>query len=247
VAYDEVETELRRHPKIRDCVVTDVRIRSGQDMVVAYVEVDGRISPAEVRDFLIGPRLAVHQVPKAVIRVDSLPRTRSGAVDRESLPRPPVEEGQLAGLKVPFGGVWGDWSLGVVMAFVTVVFAFLAFLLTNAFWPGSTDLSIVPQPYAFFFGLLYVFEWLAFGLGVAFLFLGRQRLRRMGRTRGLTTLTHLAIVWLLVSWWPQDNSYRLTAKTDWASQAWLVYVFNVLLMICAGVVVLFAARERLRD
>jgi hypothetical protein len=246
VAFDEVEAELRRHPNIRDCVVTEIRVDRSRDMVVAYVEADGRIDPAEVRDFLTTPRLRVSQVPRAVITVDALPRTSSGAVDRESLPQPPVEPARLAGLKVP-GDLYGDRVFWALIPFPTVIFGFLAYVMTDVFWPGSTDLSIVPQPYAFLFGLLYVIECLAFGLGVGFLFMGRKRLRRMGRPAGLTTLTHLAVVWLLVSWWPQDNSYRLTAKTDWNSQAWLVYVFNVTLMLAAATVVVFASRERLRD
>jgi hypothetical protein len=52
------------------------------------------------------------------------------------------------------------------------------------------------------------------------------------------------MVWLLVAWWPQDNLYRLTAKTDWGGQAALVYGFNVTLMIAAAVLVVFAVRER---
>jgi hypothetical protein len=47
---------------------------------------------------------------------------------------------------------------------------------------------------------------------------------------------------LLVSWWPQDNLYRLAAKDDWPQQATLVYVFNVTLMIAAAVVAVFATR-----
>ncbi|HZX37397.1 MAG TPA: hypothetical protein VFF37_03500, partial [Streptomyces sp.] len=61
-----------------------------------------------------------------------------------------------------------------------------------------------------------------------------------GRPRGLTTAAHLAIVWLLASWWPQDNLYRLAAKQDWPRQAALVYTFNVPLMIAAGVVAAWA-------
>ncbi|GAB3893461.1 hypothetical protein ACFQ1S_10695 [Kibdelosporangium lantanae] len=246
MAFDEVEAELRRHPKIRDCVVTEVRIDRSRDMVVAYVETTERIEPAEVRDFLTSPRLRISDVPRAVIRVNKLPRTKSGRIDRESLPQPPVQPGRLAGLKVP-GNLYGDSTFWALILFPTVIFGLLAYLMTDVIWPGSTDLSIVPQPYAFLFNVLYIIECLAFGLGIGFLIMGRKPLLRVGRPRGLTTLTHLAIVWLLISWWLQDNSYRLTAKTDWNSQAWLVYVFNVTLMGAAAVVAVFATRNRLRD
>jgi hypothetical protein len=122
--------------------------------------------------------------------------------------------------------------------------ALVAFLITDSLWPGSTDLSAVPNEWKALFTGLYVAECLAFGLGIGFLLFGRERLARLGRPEWLNTLAHLSIVWLLVAWWPQDNLYRLTAKTDWGSQAALVYGFNVTLMIAAAVLVVFAARER---
>ena len=45
--------------------------------------------------------------------------------------------------------------------------------------------------------------------------------------------------WLLASWWPQDNLYRLTAATDWPRETTMVYVFNIPLMLAAVVVVTF--------
>jgi hypothetical protein len=53
--------------------------------------------------------------------------------------------------------------------------------MTHIFWPGSTDLSVVPPPFDGLFTGLYVAECLSFGLGVSFLFLGRGRLARLGR------------------------------------------------------------------
>ncbi|WP_159766430.1 hypothetical protein [Streptomyces sp. HM190] len=60
---------------------------------------------------------------------------------------------------------------------------------------------------------------------------------RQGRSGGLTTAAHPAVVWLLVSWWPQDNFYRLAAKHAWERRAALVYAFNVPLMVAAAVYV----------
>ncbi|MFD9698166.1 hypothetical protein [Lentzea sp. NPDC059081] len=67
--------------------------------------------------------------------------------------------------------------------------------------------------------------------------------RGLGRSRGPTWATHLAITWLLVSRWPQDTFYRLTAKTDWPRQAALVHLFTVSLMIAAAVVAVFLTRS----
>lgn len=72
--------------------------------------------------------------------------------------------------------------------------------------------------------------WLLCGAAVT----ARQR-----RPVGLSVATHLAVFWLLASWWPQDNLYRTTRPWDWYAQTWLVYVFNIALMVSAAIVVRF--------
>jgi len=134
-----------------------------------------------------------------------------------------------------------DWSLALRWLGTALVLP-VALGLGGALWPGSTDLSAVPQPWATLFTGLYLAELAALVVGVGFLLLGRPAMVRQGRSPSLTTAAHLAIGWLLVSWWPQDNLYRLAAKDDWPQQATLVYVFNVTLMIAAAVVAVFATR-----
>ncbi|WP_082403353.1 AMP-binding enzyme [Saccharothrix sp. NRRL B-16348] len=240
MAYDDVEVELLAHPQVAECVVTRIPIGRRKDVLVAYVVATGRIEPAEVRAFLSAPRLRHSRIPQAVIPVNSLPRTSSGEVDREGLPLP-VLPGRAAGGK----GAWQDGDetrrFGLYLGGILAV---VAFLITDELWPGSTDLSAVPQPWAGLFTGLYAAECLSFGLGIGFLVTGRRRLTGSGR---LTTSAHLAIVWLLVAWWPQDNFYRLTAKTDWGRQAALVYGFNITLMLAAAVLVVFAVRDRRVD
>jgi hypothetical protein len=240
MAYEDVEAELRRHPTVQECVVTRIQTGPRKHTLVAYVVTTGETDPAEIRAFLSAPRLRSDRIPRAVITVDSLPRTSSGEVDREGLPLP-VLPGQAAGGKGALSDL-GDGSLTVVTLLLAAVVALVAFLTTDSLWPGSTDLSVVPQPWARLFTGLYVAECLSFGLGVGFLLFGRGRLTRLGRPPWLTTLAHLSIVWLLVAWWPQDNFYRLAAKTDWGRQAALVYGFNITLMIAAAVLVAFAVR-----
>jgi hypothetical protein len=240
MAYEHVEAELRRHPTVQECVVTRIQTGPRKHTLVAYVVTTGETDPAEIRAFLSAPRLRYDRIPQAVITVDSLPRTSSGEVDREGLPLP-VLPGQVAGGKGALSDL-GDGSLTVVTLLLAALVALVAFLTTDSLWPGSTDLSVVPQPWARLFTGLYVAECLSFGLGVAFLLFGRGRLTRLGRPPWLTTLAHLSIVWLLVAWWPQDNFYRLAAKTDWGRQAALVYGFNITLMIAAAVLVAFAVR-----
>jgi hypothetical protein len=228
---------------VRECAVTRIRTGPRRHTLVAYVVTDGPVGAEELRAFLSGSRLPAGRVPRAVIPVDSLPRTASGEVDLAGLPLP-VLPGRAAGGKGALPAVDEGTRLTVAMLLTTGPVAVAAFLVTDLLWPHSTDLSAVPQPWAGLFTGLYAAECLSFGLGIGFLFFGRRRMAGQGRPAWLTTLAHLSIAWLLAAWWPQDNFYRLAAKTDWGRQAALVYGFNITLMIAAAVVVAFVLRDR---
>ncbi|MFI5762393.1 AMP-binding protein [Streptomyces sp. NPDC051563] len=217
---------------------------------------------AEVRRHLAG-RLPGAMMPSAVHRLPRIPRDRAGREQRAALPMPPGRAGaERSGGGGVGGGKYGGRYTGrdsgpnvagwagvgfFVLVGLTMVAAFVM-ILTLILWPGSTDLTGVPNPYATMFFLLYMCECWAFAAGVWFLFAGRSRMRRHGR-RGprITAAAHLAIVYLLAAWWPQDNFYRLAAKRDWPQQAALVYAFNIPLMICAGIVAVYASRPPLGE
>lgn len=214
----------------------------------------------ELRRHLAG-RIPGAVMPNAVIRLPGIPRDRAGREQRSALPMPPGRAGDDrsgggSGHGSKYGSAYGGGSsgpngagwAGLVFfgAVGLVMVAGFIMILTLILWPGSTDLSGVPNPYATLFFLLYLFECWAFAAGVLFLFIGRSLMRRHGR-RGprITAAAHLAIVYLLVAWWPQDNFYRLTAKQDWPQQAALVYAFNIPLMIAAAIVAVYASRPPL--
>lgn len=277
VELARMEGALRGHPAVKECLVADIRTDVGADagagrsrtVRVAYVvAVDGAepVDPWELRSFL-SDTLRVDSAPEAVMPLPRLPRTRAGKVDRLRLPLPALRDPRDAeragarsetvkagiiprgkagssGLSGPGGHASGS---GCAWVFLTALFTLAAVLLTDPLWPTSTDVSLVPSPWAELFRLLYGFESVSFGLGIAFLFLGRPLLARLGRPPGRTRLAHLSIAWLLAAWWPQDNAYRITRAFDWSAQAKLVYGFNVTLMIAAGVVVWFLAWSNSRD
>ncbi|MER5790567.1 AMP-binding protein [Streptomyces sp. NPDC001980] len=237
------EAALATHPRIRESVITAV----DEDRLVAYVVPTApRASPDAdaIRMHLTGV-VPDQEIPAQVVTLGALPRNRAGKVDRRLLPLP-AQRAASGGVNGKAGGATAPgpegflYGMGCVMLVVALP---LAVFLTDVFWPGSTDLTYVPAPWSWLFRGLYAAELLAFSVGLAFLVAGRPLMRRQGRSRGLTTAAHLAIVWLLVSWWPQDNFYRLAAKTDWERQAALVYVFNVPLMIAAVVVAVYVTRR----
>lgn len=236
------EAALATHPEIRESVIIAV----DEDRLVAYV-VPRTPTAAPGADTVRAQLRGVvpdQEIPAEVVTMGALPRNRAGRIDRRLLPLPARRSASG-----PVSGKGGGAALGpdgflygVGCAMLVVAFP-LAAILTDVFWPGSTDLSQVPAPWSWLFRGLYAAELLAFSVGLAFLFAGRPLMRRQGRSGGLTTAAHLAVVWLLVSWWPQDNFYRLAAKNDWERQAALVYAFNVPLMIAAAVVAVYVTRR----
>ncbi len=247
-SFDEVEAELRLHPDVEDCAVTWVQTPGGRRGPVAYVVTRRKVPPRELRAFLSAPRTGARRTPQAFVPVPSLPRDQNGALDLKELPQPVTQErrsrakGGSSTVTAYPREYWvkAPAPFTAAMAFTALPVAVAAFLLTDTLWPRSTDLSGVPQPWASLFFVLYLCECLSFGLGVGFLLFGWRPLRAHGLSPVLTAAVYLAIAWLLVAWWPQDNLYRLASKTDWPRQAALVYAFNISLMVAALVVAVFA-------
>lgn len=85
---EEVEAALHQHPAVRQAVVTARALPSGEKQLVAYVVADSAtFSPGELKRNLES-RLPRHLVPAQVVRLDRLPLTLNGKVDRAALPPP---------------------------------------------------------------------------------------------------------------------------------------------------------------
>jgi surfactin family lipopeptide synthetase A len=89
IELGEIEAALRQHPVIRDAVVVAQESGSGDKRLVAYVAADltQLLATAELRAWL-GERLPEYMVPAVFVRLDHLPLTPSGKVDRKALPQP---------------------------------------------------------------------------------------------------------------------------------------------------------------
>ncbi|MEU1290415.1 amino acid adenylation domain-containing protein [Kitasatospora sp. NPDC005856] len=260
------EGVLRGHPAVREAAVVEVEPEPGRRLLVAYAVTEPGVDGADGWSLsqYLGAGLDGRAVPVAVVPVAELPRTRAGKLDRAALPLPAPPEHTAARTSARTsartaprsakaggrgggkgggtgGGGSGDghFANGCAAVFCVLLFAGGAWVTTDTFFPGPTDVTGVPAPYDDVFRLLYLCENLAFGAGIVYLVIGFEAVLRLGRPRRLSVLTHLAITWLLVNWWPQDNLYRLTAATDWPREAALVFAFNVPLMLAALVLVRF--------
>ena len=123
IELGEIEAALLSHASVRACVVVareDTPV--GKRLLAYVVPGEGKWTPSALREHLRG-RLPEYMVPSAFVRLEALPLTPSGKVDRKALPAPggkrdseqgyvaprtPVEEGvvelweQLLGIR-PIG------------------------------------------------------------------------------------------------------------------------------------------------
>ncbi len=88
IELGEIETILARYPGIREAVVTLREDVPGDRRLVAYVTSDHQgLTVTAVREFMTG-KLPNYMLPSAVVRVDAMPLTPNGKVDRKALPAP---------------------------------------------------------------------------------------------------------------------------------------------------------------
>jgi amino acid adenylation domain-containing protein len=108
----EVETVLARHPLVRQAAVVPETDERGELRLVGYITTSGEPTIEELQSFL-GESLPDYMVPSAFSRLDTMPFTPSGKVDRRALaaqdagemrretefvaPRDAIEE-QIAGI-----------------------------------------------------------------------------------------------------------------------------------------------------
>ena len=87
IELGEIESVLASHPLVRENVVIVREYGIGDKRLVAYVAMDpGPGTPeGELRDYL-RQRLPDHMVPTVFVRLDRLPLTPHGKVDRKALP-----------------------------------------------------------------------------------------------------------------------------------------------------------------
>ncbi|WP_327103677.1 non-ribosomal peptide synthetase [Nonomuraea glycinis] len=104
----EVEAVLREHPGVREALVV-----AGADGLVAYVVTGADVTGLRAR---LKEILPDHMVPTAYVRLEALPLSPNGKVDRAALPAPTRSSGDGAPPATPaeiaVAGIWSE-LLGV--------------------------------------------------------------------------------------------------------------------------------------
>ena len=92
IELGEVEAVIAAHPAVAAVVAVAREDHPGDRRLVAYVVPREELHPEALRDF-VRERVPGHLVPAAFVRLDALPRTSQGKVDRAALPAPDTSRG----------------------------------------------------------------------------------------------------------------------------------------------------------
>lgn len=87
IELGEIENRLLQHDSIKDAVVIDRADTEGNKYLCAYIVTARELKIPELREHL-NKELPEYMVPSFFIRLDSIPLTQNGKVDRKALPEP---------------------------------------------------------------------------------------------------------------------------------------------------------------
>lgn len=103
---EETELVMLRHPSVTAAAVLVVGDSAEQRRLVGFYEPTGPIEPADLSAWLAA-RLPAHQCPSSLHRLDAMPRSASGKVDRGALAAMPAVTARQPDSA---SGDRGDWS-----------------------------------------------------------------------------------------------------------------------------------------
>lgn len=86
IDIDGIESALTRVAGVREAVVTIVAGQDGDAQIVAYLTMDGPLASVAALRSAVSARLDASMVPSSFVRLDALPLSENGKVDRRLLP-----------------------------------------------------------------------------------------------------------------------------------------------------------------
>jgi acyl carrier protein len=88
IELGEIEALLLRHPDVLDTAVIVHEDQRGDQRLVAYVVTRGTEIDAATWRVFLSAALPDYMIPSAFVRLDALPQTPNGKLDRKALPAP---------------------------------------------------------------------------------------------------------------------------------------------------------------
>ena len=88
IELEEINNLLLKHKDIINCT-TQIFEQDTEKKLVSYIISDNDITPSELRNYL-ATKLPVYMIPSYFIKIDNIPLTINGKVDRKALPLPTI-------------------------------------------------------------------------------------------------------------------------------------------------------------
>ena len=86
IELGEIEAELKKHPEVKESVVTTQPEKNGEVRLLAYVVTERPGQPPSELESYLRKTLPHYMIPSSVVFLDKLPLTSNGKIDRRSLP-----------------------------------------------------------------------------------------------------------------------------------------------------------------
>ncbi|MEK5097378.1 amino acid adenylation domain-containing protein [Bacillus sp. FSL W8-0848] len=87
IELGEIESQLQKHDAISDTIVTVREDGESRPYICAYITAKREIAIGELREWLRS-KLPEYMIPAYFVKLDKLPLTKNGKVDRKALPEP---------------------------------------------------------------------------------------------------------------------------------------------------------------
>ncbi|MCP4156908.1 MAG: AMP-binding protein, partial [bacterium] len=87
----EIENRLLELKAVREAVVIDKKDSSENTYLCAYIVTQEEIADAQIREYL-GQGLPEYMIPSYIVRLEAIPLTANGKIDRKHLPTPGIKE-----------------------------------------------------------------------------------------------------------------------------------------------------------
>nr|WP_150149854.1 non-ribosomal peptide synthase/polyketide synthase [Bacillus swezeyi] len=87
IELGEIESQLEKHEDINETIVTAREDGESRPYICAYITANRELPLEELRGFL-GEKLPDYMIPAYFVKLDKLPLTKNGKVDRKALPEP---------------------------------------------------------------------------------------------------------------------------------------------------------------
>ena len=94
IEIGEIENQLLKHPKVKNCVVVDWEDDLGKKYLCGYFVSENNIDSKELQDMLRS-KLPDYMIPKCFEQIGGIPLTANEKVDRNKLPKPEFKTKQI--------------------------------------------------------------------------------------------------------------------------------------------------------